>query len=104
MEVYQMYRGTPGVHYEIFAALKDQTVGRPAERLSAAARADLYVFLAGTGLRVGEVEQLTVADVRLDAVPPHFRVPAAVAKSRKEQTVALRSDLVTLLRRRLAGR
>ena len=61
------------------------------------------MFLAGTGLRVGEVEQLTVADVRLDAVPPHVRVPAAVAKSRKEQTVPLRSDLTSLMRRRLAG-
>jgi integrase len=61
------------------------------------------MFLAGTGLRVGEVKQLTVADVRLDAVPPHVRVPAAVAKSRKEQSVPLRSDLVALMRRRLAG-
>jgi integrase len=61
------------------------------------------MFLAGTGLRVGEVKQLTVVDVRLDAVPPHVRVPAAVAKSRKEQTVPLRSDLVALMRRRLAG-
>ena len=48
--------------------------------------------------RVGEVKQLTVADVRLDAVPPHVRVPAAVAKSRKEQTVPLRSDLIVLMR------
>jgi integrase len=52
---------------------------------------------------VGEVKQLTVADVRLDAVPPYVRVPAAVAKSRKEQTVPLRSDRVALMRRRLAG-
>ncbi len=62
------------------------------------------MFLAGTGLRVGEVRQLTVADIRLDAVPPHVRIPAAVAKSRKEQTVPLRSDLIVLMRRRLAGR
>jgi integrase len=53
---------------------------------------------------VGEVKQLTVADVRLDAVPPHIRIPAAVAKSRREQTVPLRSDLVVMLRERLAGR
>jgi integrase len=81
-----------------------QSTGRPAERLTGAARGDLYAFLAGTGLRVGEVKQLTVADVRLDAVPPHIRIPAAVAKSRKEQTVPLRSDLAALMRRRLAGR
>jgi integrase len=80
-----------------------RTVRRPAERLSGHDRADLWTFLAGTGLRVGEVKRLTVADVRLDAVPPHVRVPAAVAKSRKEQTVPLRSDLVALLRRRFTG-
>ena len=67
-------------------------------------RADLWTFLAGTGLRVGEAKRLTVTDVRLDAVPPHVRVSAAIAKSRKEQTVPLRSDLVLLMRRRLAGR
>jgi integrase len=60
-------------------------------------------WFAGTGLRMGEVKQLTVAEVRLDAVPPHVRVPAAVAKSRKEQTIPLCSDLVALMRRRLAG-
>jgi integrase len=80
-----------------------QTVRRAPDRLSGHDRGDLWMFLAGTGLRVGEVRQLTVADVRLDAVPPHVRVPAAVAKSRKEQTVPLRSDLVALMRRRLAG-
>jgi integrase len=79
-------------------------VRRPAGRLSGHDRADLWVFLAGTGLRLGEVEQLTVADVRLDAVPSHVRVPAGVDKGRKEQTIPLRSDLVALLRRRLAGR
>ncbi len=81
-----------------------QTIRRAPEHLSGHDRADLWMFLAGTGLRVGEVQQLTVADVRLDAVPPHVRVPAAVAKSRKEQTVPLRSDLIALMRRRLAGR
>ena len=73
-------------------------------RLSGRDRGDLYAFLAGTGLRSGEVKGLAVADIRLDAVPPHVRVPAALAKSRKEQSVPLRSDLVVLMRRRLAGR
>jgi integrase len=80
-----------------------QIIRRAPDRLSGHDRGDLWMFLAGTGLRVGEVRQLTVADVRLDAVPPHVRVPAAVAKSRKEQSVPLRSDLVALMRRRLAG-
>jgi integrase len=78
-------------------------IRRPAERLTGRVRGDLWVFLAGTGPRVGEVKRLTVADVRLDAVPPHVRIPAAVAKSRREQTVPTRSDLVVLLRERLAG-
>lgn len=78
--------------------------GRPAERLSGEARADLYGLLAGTGLRVGEARQLTVADARLDASVPHIRIPANVAKSRKEQSVPLRSDLVEMLRRHIAGK
>jgi integrase len=87
-------------------AAKGTTKGirRPAERLSGRDWGDLWLFLAGTGLRVGEVKRLTVADVRLDAIPPHVRIPAAVAKSRKEQSVPLRSDLVVRLRERLAGR
>jgi integrase len=80
-----------------------QTIRRAPGRLSGRDRAELWTFLAGTGLRVGELKQLTVADVRLEAVPPHIRVPAAVAKSREEQTIPLRSDLVALMRRRLAG-
>jgi integrase len=82
---------------------EDGSIRRPAERLTGRDRGDLWGFLAGTGLRVGEVKQLTVANVRLDAVPPHVRIPAAVAKSRREQTVPLRSDLVLMLRGRLAG-
>jgi integrase len=72
-------------------------------RLMGSDRADLWAFLAGTGLRVGEVKQLTVADIRLDAVPPHVRVSAAIAKSRKQQTVPLRSDLAAMMRRRFTG-
>ncbi len=78
--------------------------GLAPERLSGEHRADLYAFLAGTGLRVGEVRKLTVADVCLDAAVAHVRVPAAVAKSRKEQTVPLRADLVEMLRRHVAGK
>jgi integrase len=74
------------------------------ERLTGEGRGDLYALLAGTGLRVGEVKQLTVADVRLDAAVPHVRITATVAKSRKEQTVPLRADLVELLRRYVADK
>jgi integrase len=81
-----------------------RSIGQAPVRLTGRNRADLWAFLAGTGLRVGEVKRLTVADVRLEAVPPHVRVSAAIAKSRKEQTVPLRSDLVAMMRRRLAER
>jgi integrase len=81
-----------------------ETVNRYACRLTGRDRGDLWLFLAGTGLRRDEVRKLIVADVRLDAVPPHVRVTAAAAKSRKEQSVPLRSDLVEMLRTRLAGR
>src|SRR5271157_276872 len=38
-----------------------QSARRPPERLSGQDRADLYAFLAGTGLRINEVRQLNVA-------------------------------------------
>ena len=97
-------RNAPGRRPERHREGDDGSIRRPAERLTGRDRGDLWLTLAGTGLRVGEVEQLTVADFRLDAVPPHVRIPAAVAKSRREQTVPLRSDLVVMLRERLAGR
>lgn len=45
---------------------------RPPQRLTGAERAEIYAILAGTGLRIGELGELTVADFRLDdPVPPH---------------------------------
>jgi integrase len=75
-----------------------------AERLSGPARADLYAFLAGTGLRVGEVRQLKVADLDLDAAVPVVRLSAAVTKNGKDDYVPLRSDLIVMLRRQVEGR
>ena len=77
---------------------------RPPQRLSGAERAEVYAILAGTGLRIGELEQLTVADFRLDDPVPHIALPARVTKNGEDDTIPLRADLVDLLRRRVAGR
>src|SRR5512135_459183 len=53
----------------------DQTPGRPAQRLTGDERAQVYAILAGTGLPVGELARLTVADVRLDDRIPHIDLP-----------------------------
>jgi integrase len=81
-----------------------QNPGRPAQRLTGAERAEVYAILAGTGLRVGEFELLTVADVRLDDRPPHIDLPARITKNNEDARIPLRADLVELLRRRVAGR
>jgi integrase len=81
-----------------------ENCARPAERLTGADRADLYAFLAGTGLRIGEVRQLRVADLDLDGPIPVVRLRASTTKNGRDDTVPLRSDLLFMLRRRVAGR
>jgi integrase len=81
-----------------------QSARRPPERLSGHGRADLYAFLAGTGLRIGEVRQLRVADLDLDAAVPVVRLTAAVSKSGQADIVPLRSDLIAMLQRQVKGR
>ncbi len=56
-----------------------------------------WLFLAATVLFVGEARALRRHDFRLDAVPPHVQIPAGVAKSRREECVPLRSDLIAML-------
>ena len=77
---------------------------RPPERLSGQDRADLYAFLAGTGLRINEVRQLNVAYLDLDGPIPVVRLSAATTKNGRDDTVPLRADLVAMLRRRIEGR
>jgi integrase len=77
---------------------------RPTERLSGRDRADLYAFLAGTGLRVGEVRRLRVADLDLDGPVPVVRLSAGITKSGQAESVPLRSDLIAMLSGRIAGR
>lgn len=55
------------------------------------ARALCYAVAAGTGLRRGELKRLTWGD--LDLARRIVFVPAASAKSRRDQSVPLRSDL-----------
>jgi integrase len=83
---------------------KTPSTARPTERLSGAIRADLYAFLAGTGLRVNEVRQLEIADLVLDGGVPGVRLRAKTTKSKDGAFIPLRADLVDILRRHTEGR
>ncbi len=58
-------------------------------------RALAYALAAGTGLRRGELKRLRWRDVDVDTA--QVTVPAASAKSRRDQSVPLRADLVGAL-------
>ncbi len=77
---------------------------RPAVRLTGPDRALLYLVLVQTGLRIGELSQLLVRDVRLEGDVFRIELPARVGKSRREATIPLRRDLVEALRPRLDGK
>lgn len=55
----------------------------------------VYALAAGTGLRRGELQRLTWGD--LDLEKRLIRIPAASSKSRKDQSLPLRSDLAEAL-------
>jgi integrase len=76
---------------------------RPEQRLSGAARADLYAILAGTGLRIGAVGQLLMSDLQLTAIVPGIDLRPEVTKSRKAAFIPLRNDLLEIVKRRAAG-
>ena len=77
---------------------------RPEEKLSGAERAELYLVLVGTGLRIGELADILARDVLLGGKVPHIHIRPDVGKGRKEANIPLRGDLVELLRTRLEGR
>ncbi|MHB1559225.1 MAG: tyrosine-type recombinase/integrase [Isosphaeraceae bacterium] len=77
---------------------------RPAVKLSGADRALLYLTLVQTGLRIGELAEVRVRDVRLDGSVFRIELPARVGKNRREATIPLRRDLVDALRPRLEGK
>ncbi len=67
-------------------------------RALGAFRALVYATGYGTGLRRGELGRVRKCDlVRLDGERPEVNVPAASAKSRKDQSVPLRADLAAAL-------
>ena len=82
-------------------------VNKPVQRikpvLSGRERAEVYAILAGTGLRVGELGKLRVADLRLDSRTPHIELSARITKNSQDDTIPLRDDLVTIFRRRVQG-
>ena len=65
------------------------------------ARALLYAFAAGTGLRRGELSRVRWTDLDLEGA--EVRIPAASAKARRDENVPLRSDLIAALVKRRAG-
>jgi integrase len=77
---------------------------RPKERLSGPERAEVYAVLVGTGLRLGELRQMRIADVYLDARVPGFQVRADLDKAGKPKYLPLRPELVTLFRRVMGKR
>lgn len=66
-------------------------------------RAVVYLVALQTGLRRNGLQQLTVEDFALDAPKPFVRVPASIAKNRKETTLWLREEVVAAVRIRDAG-
>ncbi len=77
---------------------------RPAQRLTVHDRADLYAFLAGTGLRINEVRQLQVADLDLDGRVPGIALRAKTTKNKDGGFIPLRADLVEMLRSHVQGK
>jgi integrase len=73
-------------------------------KLTGPDRALLYLVLVQTGLRVGELAEILVRDVRLDDQVFRIDLPARVGKNRLEAVIPLRRDLVEALRPRLEGK
>lgn len=65
-------------------------------------RALVYRVLAFTGIRYGELRSVPVAQVKLDAHPPHIELKAKDEKGRRGALLPLRTDLAEHLREYLA--
>lgn len=78
------------------------------QRLIAASpqhRADVYHFMACTGLRTAEAKRLLVDDVRVDAPMPHVLVRAPISKNQKSGEISLAAPgLVETVRRVIGDR
>ena len=85
--------------------LKTTATGKEARfGLEAAERVLLYRFYFETGIRPGQVRQLTAASFDLDAKPPTVTSAARSVKTRRQHTQALRPSTAELLRAHLEGK
>ena len=76
-------RRPPGPRPSVRSARPGSKSLRPAQKLSGPERAELYLVLVGTGLRIGELTDILVRDMRLDGRMPHIDLPARLDKKRK---------------------
>jgi len=95
-------RATPGRPRCHHVRKDGQTVSRPADKLSGDDRADLYLFLAGTGIRIGEAKQLMTVCLEFGSPVPAVRLAACTTKNGRESVLPLRRDLVEMLQDRIA--
>jgi integrase len=72
--------------------------GKPVQTIAASLRVKLYMIAYMTGLRQKEIASLTPASFRLDDTPPTLAVAAMHSKHRKNDTLPLHPDLVSMLR------
>lgn len=66
-------------------------------------RARIYLLAYMTGLRKGEIASLTPRSLDLDAPQPKLTVSASASKHRREDTLPLHADLVSLVRKWVEG-
>jgi integrase len=90
------------------ARARERHSGNPA-LLAAAERTGrerrlIYLTLATTGLRKGELAQLTCGQVSLDSDPPFLTLERGQEKNRQGSTLPLRADVAAELREWLADR
>lgn len=80
-----------------------RTSGRPAERFSGNDRAELYEFLAATGLRMNEVRLLRVSDLNLGGKSPRIELRGSTTKNGKADFIPFTPEVIAMLRRRVDG-
>lgn len=61
-------------------------------------RAIIYIIVASTGYRRGEISSLTLSSFAFDATPPHVTVEASYSKRRKKDVQVLPVEVVEKIR------
>lgn len=87
---------------ELLALLAATRAGPVRFKVSGEERFMIYWLAVETGLRAGELRSLTKLSFDLDGDCPTVTVQAAYSKRRREDTLPLRSELVSALRSHLA--